>query len=74
MFGPCFAMQHLVSFLQASILAEKTRACCFSLTVFLLYLGCVQCRGWFAVCACISWSDSLFGPFIYITIEIDQHF
>ena len=35
MIGPCFVMQHLVSFL----VAEEKRADCFTLIVFLLSCG-----------------------------------
>ena len=84
MLGHCFAIQYIyvvsLQFLQSSILAEEER----KLIAFLLLSSCclvaVYCAvGWFVVCNCgtctrISWSDSLFGHFIYITIKIDQLF
>ena len=40
-FGPCFVMQYLVSFLVLqSFRGGRKRACCFTLIVFLLLCGC----------------------------------
>ena len=67
MFGPCFVMQYLISFLALQLQCiplGEVRAGCFTLIVFLLLCGCLcsvslphGAVGWSAVCECgISWS------------------
>ena len=64
MFGPCFAMQYLVSILALQSFRREERAGCFILIVYLLSCDC-KCSvslshgvvGWSAVCDCgIFWA------------------
>ena len=60
MFGPCFAIQYLVSFLVCNHSAREERADRFILIVYLLSCDC-KCSvslphgvvGWSAVCDCV---------------------
>ena len=72
MFGPCFVIQHSVSFLvlQYTLLRKRERAGCFTLVLYLLSCGCWFSSlphggvGWSVVCG-ISSSYSLIFCSLY---------
>ena len=79
MFGPCFVMQYLVSFLVFIYLAEEEIVGCFTLIVFLLSCGCWCICLFLAVPLVNLWSliVALLGilpNFLYIWLFHTQHY